>query len=99
MDSSSIKKIPTADTIYLIMHTSGTRNEIKGAMLTHRNLLSGLSNCDYYGYDYFDSDRFFSYVPFCHVFEQIMIGLAVVFGCRFGFMSHPISAAETLADS
>ena len=41
---------PQADTIFLVMYTSGTRNELKGCMLTHRNLLSGFSNMDFYGY-------------------------------------------------
>ena len=41
---------PQADTIYLIVYTSGTRNELKGCMLTHRNLLCGFANNDFHGY-------------------------------------------------
>ncbi len=60
---------------------------MKGAMLTHRNLISGLANCDFYGYDYYDTDVYLSYVPMNHVYEQIMLGLAIVFGYRVGFLN------------
>ena len=78
---------PLAETICLIMHTSGTSGEIKGAMLTHRNLLSGYANCDFYGYDYNENDVYLSYIPFNHIYEQLMLGLTIIFGFKIGFLN------------
>lgn len=35
------RQFPTRDSVFIIMHTSGTTNEPKGAMITHKNILSG----------------------------------------------------------
>ncbi len=49
------------------MHTSGTTNEPKGAMLTHNNVLSGMAHSDFLGYDFNETDTYLSYVPLSHI--------------------------------
>ena len=82
---------PDKDTVYLISYTSGTTSNPKGAMLTHRNILVGNANSDFFGYSYRTDDLYLSYVPMSHVFEQIMLNLAIVFGYKVGFTRTPTS--------
>lgn len=55
------------DTVFIIMHTSGTTNEPKGAMITHNNILSGMAHSDFLGYEFNDTDTYLSYVPMSHI--------------------------------
>ena len=54
-------------------------------MLTHQNILSGNANCDFFGYTYNVSDVYLSQVPLSHIFEQIMVTIAIVFGFKVAF--------------
>ena len=84
--SASLSKIlPKKNNVHLISYTSGTTSDPKGAMLTHQNILSGLANCDFFGYTYQDSDVYLSQVPLSHVYEQIMLTAAIVFGFKVAF--------------
>ncbi len=82
-----VRRIPNKDTIHLIMHTSGTTNEPKGAMLSHGNFLSGISHSDFLGFDFNDEDVYLSYVPFSHIQEQTILSACIVSGFTFGFLT------------
>jgi len=77
--------LPKKDNVYLISYASGTTSDPKGAMLTHHNILSGLANCDFFGYTYHVSDVYLSQIPLSHVYEQIMLTDAIVFGFKVAF--------------
>ena len=84
--SSSLKKnLPKKNNVYLISYTSGTTSDPKGAMLTQQNILSGHANCDFFGYTYHVSDVYLSQVPLSHIYEQIMLTEAIVFGFKVAF--------------
>jgi long-chain acyl-CoA synthetase len=61
----------TGDTLAEIVFTSGTTGEPKGAMLTHRNLMSNATTMT--GVMSFDEkDRLLSVLPLSHLYEQVL---------------------------
>jgi long-chain acyl-CoA synthetase len=69
------------------MHTSGTTNQPKGAMLAHSNFISGIAHSDFIGFDLNDEDTYLSYVPLSHIQEQAILTTSIVHGFRFGFLT------------
>ncbi|MDX9715195.1 MAG: AMP-binding protein [Dissulfurispiraceae bacterium] len=56
-----------ADDVSTILYTSGTTGHPKGAMLTHKNLLSNAVSCTK-ALDVFPKDRFVVFLPLSHAF-------------------------------
>ena len=63
----SNKNLPNKDFVYLILYTSGTTSDPKGAMLTHQNILSGHANSDFFGFTYHVGDVYLSQIPLSHI--------------------------------
>ncbi|MAL16740.1 MAG: long-chain fatty acid--CoA ligase [Balneola sp.] len=61
-------KIESEDVATLI-YTSGTTGKPKGAMLTHRNIVSNVKAATQHIY-WDDKDRLLSFLPLCHSFER-----------------------------
>ena len=66
--NNRIKAIEPEDLATLI-YTSGTTGKPKGAMLTHRNIVSNIKAAHQH-IDIYDSDRCLSFLPLCHAFER-----------------------------
>jgi len=60
---------PGPDDLFTVCYTSGTTGEPKGAMLTHRNILSNV-NTAVSRFGITERDRFVSFLPLCHMFER-----------------------------
>ncbi len=74
----------------LLIYTSGTTGPPKGAMLTHRNVLSMLS-CEEVMQDYYEDDVTLSFLPMAHVAERVLSnygrisgGIATAFASSVG---------------
>lgn len=52
-----------------LIYTSGTTGKPKGAMLTHRNIVSNIKAA-HQRIDIMDTDRCLSFLPLCHSFER-----------------------------
>ena len=63
-----VKSISPEDVATLI-YTSGTTGQPKGAMLTHRNIVSNVKAA-HEAISISDSDRCLSFLPLCHSFER-----------------------------
>jgi long-chain acyl-CoA synthetase len=60
---------PKPDDLFTVCYTSGTTGEPKGAMLTHRNVLSNVQTLiPLFGLN--ENDVLVSFLPLCHMFER-----------------------------
>ncbi len=57
------------DDLAVVLYTSGTTGTSKGVMLTHRNLISNVSQISTID-EFNENDRFFSVLPIHHVYEN-----------------------------
>ncbi|ORZ36869.1 hypothetical protein BCR44DRAFT_49634 [Catenaria anguillulae PL171] len=83
-------RLPEPDHLATICYTSGTTGVPKGAMLTHRNMLSCATSLQIISkYRRFPAlgkdDVHISYLPLAHVFERAIQQLVVFHGARVGF--------------
>ncbi|XP_036372492.1 long-chain-fatty-acid--CoA ligase 1a isoform X2 [Megalops cyprinoides] len=84
---------PNPDDLAIICFTSGTTGNPKGAMLTHRNVVSNCSafikitqvHCQLT-----QSDIHMSYLPLAHMFERVVEGVILCHGGRIGFFQGDI---------
>jgi long-chain acyl-CoA synthetase len=71
--------------------TSGTTGYPKGVKMTHKmivNVCAGLQLglAEPFG----ANDTYISYLPYAHIFEQVLYALALLYGMRIGYYSGDI---------
>jgi long-chain acyl-CoA synthetase len=89
------RKQTKPDDLLTIIYTSGTTGNPKGAMLTHRNLVSNIQSiapC----YPIYDTDTMLSFLPLSHSFER-MAGYYTMFAC--GVTIAYAESVETIGDN
>jgi long-chain acyl-CoA synthetase len=84
-----------SDDLAVLIYTSGTTGPPKGAMLTHSNLLY-MSEAMVDANPIRDKDETLSYLPLCHIFEQLF---TVMISVRFGTVVNFIESADTVMDN
>jgi long-chain acyl-CoA synthetase len=83
------------DDISMLIYTSGTTGPPKGAMLTHRNL-TWMGRAITSDNPMNRSDEVMSFLPLCHVFEQLFSVLGHI---THGFVVNFIESPDTVADN
>ena len=84
------------DEVALMVYTSGTTGPPKGAMLTHKNLLT-LCRSFEGAFPTRETDQVVSYLPLCHVAERIMsVFLALHAGYTVNFAESVATVQESL---
>lgn len=78
-----------------VIYTSGTTGPPKGAMLTHRNV-TFLARAMYEAIPVSDQDEFLSFLPLCHIFEQLFTIFANI---HYGPVVNFIETPDTVADN
>ncbi|XP_061100825.1 long-chain-fatty-acid--CoA ligase 1a isoform X1 [Conger conger] len=84
---------PTPDDLALVCFTSGTTGNPKGAMITHRNVIS---NCAAFikitevHCALSRNDIHMSYLPLAHMFERVVEGVVLCHGGRIGYFQGDI---------
>ena len=88
----------SADDWATIIYTSGTTGEPKGAILTHKNLLSNIESATSV-LDVYDTDVFLSFLPLSHIFER-MAGhyLSCYHSCTVAYAESIDAVAQNLTE-
>jgi len=81
--------------VAILIYTSGTTGPPKGAMLTHRNLLF-MSEAMVAANPVYDSDETLSFLPLCHIFEQLF---TILIHLRYGTVANFIENTDTIMDN
>ena len=68
----------TADSIYSFSYTSGTTGTPKGAMISHRNIVSLIPSVKEFAGLHSD-DSYLSYLPMAHIMEKATFNTAMYF--------------------
>uniref|UniRef100_A0A7N6AWT1 Long-chain-fatty-acid--CoA ligase n=1 Tax=Anabas testudineus TaxID=64144 RepID=A0A7N6AWT1_ANATE len=84
---------PRPEDMAVICFTSGTTGDPKGAMLTHKNIVSNCSafikmtiSCT----QTTSEDVMLSFLPLAHMFERVVEGVIMVHGARIGYFQGDI---------
>ncbi len=92
--SSLLDQLRTED-IALMVYTSGTTGPPKGAMLSHRNIITMLENITKV-LPLYDTDELVSYLPLCHVAERL---LSVMVPMYVGYTVNFAESVETVTEA
>ena len=84
----------------LIIYTSGTTTNIKGVALTHKNLYAMANNFSEF-YEFRESQRFLSMLPFHHINAPMITGLACIIAKAHVFLGdvYGFGVARSLWDT
>ncbi|KAL0973373.1 hypothetical protein UPYG_G00202590 [Umbra pygmaea] len=84
---------PIPSDIAVIMYTSGSTGIPKGVMISHSNLIAGITGMAERIPNLGENDTYIGYLPLAHVLELSAELVCVAHGCRIGY-----SSPQTLAD-
>jgi long-chain acyl-CoA synthetase len=94
MLDASIQNIDPED-LSVLIYTSGTTGQPKGAMLTHKNCV-WMGRAITSNNPMFDNDEIMSFLPLCHIFEQLFTILAHF---DVGHVVNFIESMDTITDN
>uniref|UniRef100_A0A667ZSV2 long-chain-fatty-acid--CoA ligase n=1 Tax=Myripristis murdjan TaxID=586833 RepID=A0A667ZSV2_9TELE len=84
---------PLPSDIAVIMYTSGSTGIPKGVMISHSNIIAGITGMAERIPNLSEEDTYIGYLPLAHVLELSAELVCVSHGCRIGY-----SSPQTLAD-
>ncbi|XP_070685559.1 long-chain-fatty-acid--CoA ligase 3a isoform X2 [Pempheris klunzingeri] len=87
------RKQPLPSDIAVIMYTSGSTGIPKGVMISHSNIIAGITGMAERIPNLCEEDTYIGYLPLAHVLELSAELVCVAHGCRIGY-----SSPQTLAD-
>uniref|UniRef100_A0A3B3CTK6 long-chain-fatty-acid--CoA ligase n=1 Tax=Oryzias melastigma TaxID=30732 RepID=A0A3B3CTK6_ORYME len=87
------RRHPQPSDIAVIMYTSGSTGLPKGVMISHGNLIAGITGMAERIPNLNETDTYIGYLPLAHVLELSAELVSISHGCRIGY-----SSPHTLAD-
>lgn len=90
---SVARRQPVPSDIGVIMYTSGSTGIPKGVMISHSNIIAGVTGMAERIPNLDETDTYIGYLPLAHVLELSAELVCISHGCRIGY-----SSPQTLAD-
>lgn len=94
----SIKSSISPEDVALIIYTSGTTGFPKGAMLSHRNLISNFEAGSYIPRGMGIQSRALSFLPMCHAYEKMLTYLYQYLGISVYYAENIGTVAENIKE-
>uniref|UniRef100_A0A8C5HNX1 long-chain-fatty-acid--CoA ligase n=1 Tax=Gouania willdenowi TaxID=441366 RepID=A0A8C5HNX1_GOUWI len=93
LTSSREREQPQSSDIAVIMYTSGSTGHPKGVMISHSNIIAGITGMADRLPNLCEEDTYIGYLPLAHVLELSAELVCISHGCRIGY-----SSPHTLVD-
>jgi long-chain acyl-CoA synthetase len=82
---------PTPDDWFTICYTSGTTGKSKGAIISHRNMVSTIAGVSRTHLKILSTDTYISYLPLAHMFDRLMVHMVLSEGAAVGFFAGDVT--------
>uniref|UniRef100_A0A8C1V878 long-chain-fatty-acid--CoA ligase n=1 Tax=Cyprinus carpio TaxID=7962 RepID=A0A8C1V878_CYPCA len=92
-ENGTSRRPPCASDVAVIMYTSGSTGVPKGVMISHSNIIAGITGVAERIPNLGEDDTYIGYLPLAHVLELSAEMVCLAHGCRIGY-----SSPQTLAD-
>ena len=76
---------PSPESWFTICYTSGTTGKSKGAVITHRNMISMMAGAWETGLTFSHEDSYLSYLPLAHMMERAISHMLIGSGAGIGY--------------
>ncbi|XP_055053419.2 long-chain-fatty-acid--CoA ligase 3a [Misgurnus anguillicaudatus] len=92
-NASKQRRAPCASDVAVIMYTSGSTGIPKGVMISHSNIIAGITGMSERIPNLGKGDTYIGYLPLAHVLELSAELVCLAHGCRIGYSS-PLTLAD-----
>ena len=99
IEVNTLKDAVTEEDLATIIYTSGTTGRPKGVMLSHKNIVSDVLNCEKRIPFEGGKTKALSFLPICHIFERMVVYLYQYYGVGIYFAESIDKLSDNLKET